>query len=289
MQELEVQKKQELTPFSFSAGSLDEAMRYATIISESDLVPVKDYKGKPGNVLIAIQMGQELGLKPLQALQNIAVINGRPSLWGDAMLGIVKAHNDFEYIKEWQDKGIAYCTLKRRNEPEQTRSFSKEQAKIAGLLGKQGPWTTYPERMMQMRARSWCCRDVFPDALKGIHSAEESTDLPNENNTQKSNAEELNQFLVTQAKTNYEGMFEKCSTLDELKSIYTELKDNAVTDEDKKQLVHFKDLRKAELQAIEEAFSKAELTESSNNTAELNKSLGEWKSEYDSSTGELKS
>jgi len=56
---------------------MKDAMEYAKLISESDLAP-KDFKGKPGNVLIAIQYGVEIGLKPMQAIQNISVINGRP-------------------------------------------------------------------------------------------------------------------------------------------------------------------------------------------------------------------
>jgi len=50
-------------------------------------------------------------------------------------------------------------------------------AKTAGLLGKQGPWTQYPRRMMQMRARSWALRDVFPDVLRGMPIAEDIMDI----------------------------------------------------------------------------------------------------------------
>lgn len=165
--------------FSLAPTSLAEAMKFSDIIANSDMVP-KDYKGKPANVLVAVQMGAEIGLQPMQALQNIAVINGRPSVWGDAALAIVKAHPDFEWIKE-ELKGtgeqmVATCTLKRKNQPEQTRTFSVEDAKRAGLWGKEGPWKQYPQRMLPMRARSWTMRDVMPDALKGMRIAEEESD-----------------------------------------------------------------------------------------------------------------
>ena len=55
-----------------------------------------------------------------------------------------------------------------------------EDAKRAGLYGKQGPWQQYPKRMLQMRARAWALRDVFPDVLRGVHVAEEAQDLPAE-------------------------------------------------------------------------------------------------------------
>lgn len=103
----------ELTKFTFEITSMQQAMDYAKLIADSDLAP-KDYKGKPGNVLIAIQMGMEIGLKPLQAIQNIAVINGRPSVWGDAMIALVQNHPICEYIHEEFKNDTAYCIVKRR-------------------------------------------------------------------------------------------------------------------------------------------------------------------------------
>jgi hypothetical protein len=58
--------------------------------------------------------------------------------------------------------------------------FSVEDAKRAGLWGKQGPWSAYPKRMMQMRARGFALRDAFPDVLKGLITAEEAQDYPDE-------------------------------------------------------------------------------------------------------------
>lgn len=165
--------------FTLTPRNLEEAMDYAKLIADSDLVP-KDYKNKPGNVMVAIQMGAEVGLKPMQALQNIAVISGKPCVYGDAMLAIVKAHREFIDIDEKIENGTAYCTILRKNQTPQTRSFSIEDAKKAGLFGKPGPWTQYANRMLQMRARGFALRDVFPDALKGIALAEEIIDLPSE-------------------------------------------------------------------------------------------------------------
>lgn len=162
--------------FSLAPRNLDEAFRLADMLADSELVP-KDFKGKPGNCMIAIQWGAEIGLKPLQALQNLAVINGRPCLWGDALIALVRNSPLCEYIIESVDaQGTAVCQVKRRGEPEQVRTFSQLDAKTAGLLGKQGPWQTNPQRMKQMRARAFALRDVFPDVLKGISVAEEVLD-----------------------------------------------------------------------------------------------------------------
>lgn len=158
-------------------ASVKEGMELAAWIAKSDLAP-RDYKDKPQNVLIAMQMGLEVGLSPMQSIQNIAVINGRPSIWGDSMLALCQNHRDFESIDENQstnEKGV--CIVKRRGMEPQTRTFTVDDAKKAGLWGKQGPWQTSPARMLKLRARAFALRDTFADALRGLQSAEEQRDV----------------------------------------------------------------------------------------------------------------
>jgi hypothetical protein len=165
----------EVSGFAFNPKNLEEALKCCKMLSESDMVP-KDYKGKPGNVLVAIQMGIEVGLKPLQALQNIAVINGRPSMWGDAIVAIVRASGTLDYLNEtWDEKTqTATCVGRRKGEPSDIiRSFSMEDAKKAGLFERKGTWETYPKRMAGWRAKSWVLRDGWSDFLKGISIREE--------------------------------------------------------------------------------------------------------------------
>ena len=165
--------------FDLSPRNFEQALTFSNYLADSDMVP-KDFKGKPGNCLIAMQWGAELGLKPLQALQNLAVINGRPALWGDAVIALVRSSPLCEFVIETDDGHAATCRVKRRGEPEQSRTFSIDDAKQAGLLGKQGPWAQYPKRMRQMRARAFALRDVFPDVLRGLPVAEEIMDAPTE-------------------------------------------------------------------------------------------------------------
>ncbi len=154
--------------------------KLAKIIAGSGLAP-KGFSGKPEDTFVAIQMGREIGLKPLQAVQNIAVINGRPCVWGDAAIALVRNSPDFEYIAETEPSGsadtdFAACVLKRRGQPEVRRTFSWGDAKRAGLLNKDGTWKTYPKRMLQMRARGFCLRDGAADVLKGMAIREEVED-----------------------------------------------------------------------------------------------------------------
>lgn len=165
--------------FSLAPQNLDEALKFADYLANSDIVP-KDFQKKPANILVAVQWGMELGLQPMQAMQSIAVINGRPSLWGDAVIALVRSSPLCEYVYETDDGKAATCRVKRVGEDEQVRTFSVEDATAAGLSNKQGPWTQYPKRMRQMRARSFALRDVFPDVLRGMPMAEEVQDIPTE-------------------------------------------------------------------------------------------------------------
>jgi hypothetical protein len=154
------------------------------MLAKSSMVP-RAYQNKPEDILVATIWGKEIGLATLQALQNIAVINGKPSVYGDAAMALVQASPVCEDVEEYfEGEGtpnpIAVCVAKRKGRKPVVAKFSVEDAKRAGLWGKQGPWSAYPKRMMQMRARGFALRDAFPDVLKGLITAEEAQDYPDE-------------------------------------------------------------------------------------------------------------
>jgi hypothetical protein len=168
----------------FAPANLTEAIQFSDLLASSSIVP-KAYQGKPQDILVCVQWGYEMGLAPMQALQNIAVINGKPSVYGDAAMALVQASPVCEDVEEFfENEGspnpIAVCIAKRKGRKPVTVKFSVEDAKRAGLWGKQGPWSAYPKRMMQMRARGFALRDAFPDVLKGMITAEEAQDYPDE-------------------------------------------------------------------------------------------------------------
>jgi hypothetical protein len=163
---------------------MSEAMQFSEMLASSSMVP-KAYQGKANDVLVCVQWGYEMGLAPMQALQNIAVINGKPSVYGDAMMALVQASPVCEDVNEYfENEGttnpVAVCVAVRKGRKPVTVRFSVEDAKRAGLWGKGGPWTAYPKRMLQMRARGFALRDAFPDVLKGMITAEEAQDYPDE-------------------------------------------------------------------------------------------------------------
>ena len=164
----------------FAPATLTEAIQFSDMLASSSMVP-KAYQGKPQDILVCVHWGMELGLAPMQALQNIAVINGKPSVYGDAMMALVQASSVCEDIEEYfEGEGtpnpVAVCVAKRKGRKPVTVKFSVEDAKRAGLWNKQGPWSAYPKRMMQMRARGFALRDAFADVLKGFMTVEEALD-----------------------------------------------------------------------------------------------------------------
>lgn len=171
-------------------NDMESMWRWSQYVSASGLAP----KGmeKPESIFVATQMGLEVGLTPMAALQNIAVINGRPTIWGDAQLAIVRSTGELEQFSEvyeadgkqlartpvtFSDDVTAVCIVKRRGFPLQEGAFSVADAKRAGLWGKAGPWSQYPARMLRFRARSFALRDNFGDALRGMLTAEEVADI----------------------------------------------------------------------------------------------------------------
>lgn len=181
-------KPQFQQPTGLMPTTIDDTFRLAKALSMAgDMVP-KHFQGKPEATMAAIVRGMEIGLAPMQALSNIAVINGRASIWGDALPALMQraGHTlDVEYDGEG-DTLRAIATLTRGDTGASiVRSFSVADAKKAGLWNKQGPWTAYPQRMLAMRARSFACRDGAADALMGLQIVEEMRDAPMKDVTPK--------------------------------------------------------------------------------------------------------
>jgi len=172
--------------FAMAPQNLDQALQLAEMLSSSGMVP-KAYINKPQDTLVAMMMGSEIGLNPIQSLQNIATINGKPSIYGDAIPALMMRHPLYDGMKEDFDDATmtATCTVRRRGSPEHTVKFSRADAEKAALWGKTGPWSQYPKRMLQMRARAYAARDQFADALGGLSIAEDIQDTPNPSHESK--------------------------------------------------------------------------------------------------------
>ena len=154
--------------------NIEEAYRLAQYVSKSGLAP--QGMKTPEQCMVAIMHGLEVGLPPMQAVQKIAVINGRPSIWGDAVPALLLSKG-FRISEEPTESGHK-CTITRPDGQVIVRQFTKADAEKAGLWNKTGPWKQYPQRMLQMRARSLAARDGAADVLAGMYLAEEAQDIP---------------------------------------------------------------------------------------------------------------
>jgi hypothetical protein len=174
----------ELGPRGIELNTLSELGRFAQIVLESGLAP--ESLDTLQKIILALELGMELGFRPMQALANIGVINGRAGIYGDAAKALCEASGlmiDYKQrfegsIKDGTRKWIVESLRKGRKEYLVTE-YSIDDAKTAELwgkltkTGKPTPWVTAPDRMLMFRARGFNLRDNFPDVLKGFKTYEE--------------------------------------------------------------------------------------------------------------------
>lgn len=205
----------QLSVNGISMDSLAQAYAFVELAINAGMAP-KGMSVEQG--VIAIVAGRSIGLNAFQSMQGIAPINGRPALWGDAMVAVVVGSGllEDEEVKVRRDEktgeatGVTVRVLRKGRKTWTEGRFSKNMATKAKLWGKAGPWSDYPERMLLARARAFAYRDAFADVLKGIGSAEEERDTASsqqESNTndigtapRKQNADALYETLANSSK-----------------------------------------------------------------------------------------
>lgn len=116
-------------------------------------------------VIVKVLAGRELGLGPVTSMTGIHVIQGRVALSAQTMASLIKRSRKYDYrIREMANTG---CTIEfyEHDSALGVSTFTVEDAKRAGLLGKPGPWQQYPRNMLYARAMSngarWYCPEIF--------------------------------------------------------------------------------------------------------------------------------
>jgi hypothetical protein len=164
-------------------NDMDAMWKFAGAVMRSGIAP-RGLKTQE-QIMVALQYGAELGLRPMQAMSTVMVVNGRASLYGDGMLAVAQASGFLVDIKETlsgtpekPDSLEAVCEVKRQGRPTPARgTFSWKDAQRAGLASKD-TYKQYPQRMLKARARAFALHDAFADILCGVLSAEEAGDIP---------------------------------------------------------------------------------------------------------------
>lgn len=189
--------------------TFEETFRISRAVVSAGLAPAALIGKKTGDdaasaVAVAIMSGAELGLKPMVALRSFTVINGKPALYGDGLINVVRQSGKVTYLRTGCDtrdsKMVGWCEAKRNDTGEDKRvEFSQADAERAGLwqsdalIRKQiwengnkiwkdnqpndSPWYRFPQRMLAWRAAGYCLRELFGDVLGGIRDEFEAREI----------------------------------------------------------------------------------------------------------------
>lgn len=256
LEKVQAEKASRLEDSLFAPALFPHYQKVAETLSKSAVIPTA-YRGKPEDIFVAMAMGYQLGFPVEQSLQDVAVINGRPCLWGDGLLSLVLNHPECKSIKEEPIYNgqvvIGYiCTVIRKGHEPHSKSFTMQDAERAGLLKKGGVWSAYPERMLQMRARSLALRDKFADALRGLRIAEIEQDDEKVIEGEVINASESVSQVDKLKEKLLRGMPKNTVLLNEEEKSKEEPKENPMGDKDKP--ISVDDLNKIEILMEEQSF-----------------------------------
>lgn len=164
-------------------AEFQDRWRLAEIMAVSGIVP-EGYREKDGSlkterIFVALQYAAELGLSPMYGVQNIAVVNQRPSLMFAAKLGLIKSTGLLEdHWAEYTADGekCQYFVKRLGFERVVVGEFTRAIAKAAGLYSK-GTWKAYDRDMLMYRAGSRALNEAFPDILAGLADPDEAEEI----------------------------------------------------------------------------------------------------------------
>ena len=176
-QQQQTKPTEALAVVEWQPRSATEAWQLAKYYGSSSLLP-KALRNT-GDVFVAISAGRDFGWSPMQSFRGIYVVEGKPCLSADSMVGIAKAGGACEYFRLVESTAkVATYETKRKGDPEPVRlSFTIEEAQVAGLAGKAGPWKSYPARMLRNRCKSALAKEVYEDLLFGCYEESEAEEL----------------------------------------------------------------------------------------------------------------
>jgi hypothetical protein len=185
-EELAIQQIPNSTEVSFTNKDVfDQMARAAAMMAKTDIVP-QTYRGKPENCFVAIEMASRMGVSPLMVMQNLYVVQGKPSWSGQAATAMLKNSPEFRGVKHVytgernKDNWGCYVEAERVSSGEIVKGaeVTIDMAKKEGWHGKGGSkWQTMPELMLAYRASAFFARVHCPELLMGMQTKEEVEDV----------------------------------------------------------------------------------------------------------------
>lgn len=146
------------------AMDLEQQMSYSKALAAASIIP-KAYQNQPANILVAIGYAQALGEHPIAALTDVYVVEGRPSMSASMMHR--RALEAGHRVRVTSTDSEAVVSIWRKDDPQHEHKivWTLGRAKHAGLMGRKGPWQSYPAAMLRSRAVSEACRMACPEVL----------------------------------------------------------------------------------------------------------------------------
>lgn len=142
----------------------------ATTLVKSGFLP----KGidTPEKAIAIILAGKEFGLPDMQSIRHLFVLDGKVSTSAEIMLALIYRSGKAETLHITPTNTGCRITTNRYGQPVHDISFTEEDAKAAGLVGKDN-WRKYPRAMYRSRCVSEMSRTVYPDVVCGLYTPDE--------------------------------------------------------------------------------------------------------------------
>jgi len=165
--------------------SLDKLMEMSTMLSKSTIVPTS-YQNRAENCFIALDMANRIGVSPMFVMQNLYIVQGKPSWSGSAIASMIRNSKEYQQVelvyvgKEGTDDWGAYVTAVnvKTSKPIKGATVTIGTAKKEGWFQKTGSkWQTMPELMLAYRSYAWFGRVHCPEIMMGLQSYEETEDV----------------------------------------------------------------------------------------------------------------
>ena len=161
----------------------DKMMEMAEFLSKSTVIPIS-YQNRPENILICVDLASRMGLSPLAVMQNLYIIQGKPSFSGQAIASLIRSSGQFSNVEvnfvgeEGKDSWGCYVSAERNGKTLKGATVTMKMAHAEGWSKKSGSkWLTMPEIMLTYRAYTFFGRQFAPELMMGLHAVEELEDI----------------------------------------------------------------------------------------------------------------
>lgn len=161
----------------FDPQDTQQMFRFANFLAKSELVP-KALRNRPYDVLLVLLKGRDLGIKPMQSIGCIDIIEGKCQLSAQLIVALIRRSGLCEYWKliECTEQACTYETL-RKGDPQPTRmTFTIQMAERRGLTRKDN-WQKQPDTMLRRRCQTMIGSEVYPEITLGLYDEDELTEM----------------------------------------------------------------------------------------------------------------